>query len=303
LEARTDLPEQFNDKDALLSYISDDSDRFLVYSSGYDPDYSANKSWSVYRYTKSLAQGAFYKDLSAGPIAGLVEHDGFLYYTEWLDPNSREPWRSSAISRINLNTERVEHNWAQRVLKDRNVYHSGPLEVEKGSDKKQSLYFKAIYADDVTTHTQVFRLDDPDSVPVPVESYPPGRMAGPGNRFPFPVPSAENNSKDYYDLWVGTVPKWVSQDPGVLLGFFGNDIDVNTIKERKRLIRVPFSGEIMSDPWFVSPDGKYVLYLQSSPKPFQTEGLVAVNMETGKQLPILAHRTHAGYGFMYLHWQ
>ncbi|HPS02810.1 MAG TPA: hypothetical protein PLA90_14825 [Candidatus Sumerlaeota bacterium] len=296
LEVVCDFPEEFNETDATLSYV--DNEEFWIIPHG-----MGGVAHSFCSMTRFSNQAKWYKNVSKQSLIMVDRFGQYAYCTIGLTVEEGFPRRATMVNRLDLMTGQIEQDCFRNALSGCEMISCGSLQVERISDNKQSLYFSAIYADDVTTHTQVFRLDTPDSVPVPVESYPPGRLAGPGNRFPFPVPSAENNSKDYHDLWVGTVPKWTSQDPGVLLAFFGNDIDVNTIEERKRLIRVPFSGELTSEPWFVSPDGKYVLYLQASPKPFQTEGLVAVNMETGKQLPILAHRTHAGYGFMDLHWQ
>jgi len=165
----------------------------------------------------------------------------------------------------------------------------------------EPLYFSAMFSDGATTKTLAYCQGRPGGEIRAVSSLPPGRLAGPDQRYPYPLNLAGQNMKGCYDLYAGTLTNWQSATAASVF-LLGPKIDGETLRDKKRLARVPLFGEVSSWPWFVSPDGRYVLYTQESQTPYPTEGLIAIDMASGKQVPILLHWTHGHYGFVDLFW-
>ncbi|HPS03178.1 MAG TPA: hypothetical protein PLA90_16680 [Candidatus Sumerlaeota bacterium] len=308
LESLGRLPAEFDNTDVFIDYADPTGEEFYFILAS-----QANGKQGVTRhsfYSFKLSSRQWEKYTTRANLYRVQRLENFVYCMV-VPENSKH---AAAIDRLDLQTGSIVEN----------CFHSGDSQSSFGgmmSDDKipETLYFSEEIEGDRTLATRIYRLDNPCAEPLPVETYPPGRIAGPANRIPFPVGWGDNNTKPnrfhlfmnriglstcdsgQYELWVGTMPVWdLKKCPTDL---YHMTMNCDSILERKKLIKVPYSDFLRSDPLLVSPDGKYVLFRQNCRKPIQAERLIAVNMETGKKLPILMNLSDDGTDFFSVHWK
>jgi hypothetical protein len=323
-----DLPGEFDDSGPSLSWVDPNGDEFWIFASGMTG--AANRSF--YAYRRSEGEGQWYRDITPHRLLRVERFAEYAYFEVGIEAGEGIPERRGEIDRLSLRTGQVERNCVEAELSDLGITNCGFLEVAESEFGGLSLYFSVRYEDSGTTGTASFRLDDPEATPIQVDAYPPGRLMGRDNRCPFLVPREEGRLEallgswfrrlapksdefefglpDFYFLWVGTLSKWPLKEPAWLpqVASITDYIDPKAFANCRLLVGLPNTTELSSSPQFVSPDGRYVLCCQRSSTQGKTSegdssgertGLIAVSMENGIQVPMLA--LYEGY-FLFPHW-
>jgi hypothetical protein len=288
LKITLDLPPRFNGAAAELAAIGSRRRHFLFVRTGSD-----GRADSLLHYDAATGACNWHEAIAGKSVlqAQLFDDQALVVYGEPDGTHGR-------LATIDLAGGTVDTHLLSRLLDGRTVLTCGQLYVADA--QTGPVFFKARCETDDGIESHIFRFKSTYGEAITASSYPPGRLVADGNRHPFPM--AAGPDKDYYDLYVGRLLRWRSKEPGLVLGYTGPQVDPARMRDTKKLVRIPFSERLMSMALFVSPDGRYVLFLQASLDDPPSEGLIAVDMESGRQTPILLHETHGGHGFFDLYW-
>ena len=287
------LPQEFNNTDVKLAYIDEHADEFWMFPRRMD-----SESFSFYSFKRSSAKGRWYEDPSGMHIFNVMRFGDYVYYT-MLVYNGRDDRGDIPIfivNRMTLSTGEIEENFFQKIFSGKKIVSCIISNVEESITGVASLYFNATYEEGTRIREQYFRIDSPDASPIAVDSNYPTQIECEIKRFPFIEIMA---GKNYDYLCSGLIQEGKPFQADNLEGLRGRRIDPKLVKDGRRLIRIPR----VSIPLCLSADEEYYLFLQASSKPIESEGLVAVNLETGQQVPILAYLPLGGHVFMTVHWK